>query len=60
MSTLVYDDELMRRILKETRTIAMAGASPNWVRPSNFAMKYLQGKGTRLTPAMPERKSGGG
>ncbi len=53
MSTLVYDDELMRRILKETRTIAMAGASPNWVRPSNFAMKYLQGKGYQVHPINP-------
>ncbi|MEQ8321809.1 MAG: CoA-binding protein [Rhodospirillales bacterium] len=53
MSTLVYDDELMRRILKDTRTIAMAGASPNWVRPSNFAMKYLQGKGYQVHPINP-------
>lgn len=53
MSTLVYDDELMRRILKNTRTIAMAGASPNWVRPSNFAMKYLQGKGYQVHPINP-------
>jgi len=53
MSTLVYDDDLMRRVLKDTRTIAMAGASPNWVRPSNFAMKYLQGKGYQVHPINP-------
>lgn len=53
MSTLVYDDELIRRVLKDTRTIAMAGASPNWVRPSNFAMKYLQGKGYQVHPINP-------
>jgi len=53
MSDLVYDDELIRRVLKDTRTIAMAGASPNWVRPSNFAMKYLQGKGYQVHPINP-------
>ena len=42
---LSYDDAALRRVLRDTRTIAMVGASPNWVRPSNFAMKYLQGKG---------------
>lgn len=50
---LHYDDALIRRILKEVRTIAMFGASPNWVRPSNFAMKYLQGKGYRVIPVNP-------
>ncbi len=53
MSDLVYDDDLIRRVLKDTRTIAMAGASPNWVRPSNFAMKYLQGKGYQVHPINP-------
>lgn len=53
MSDLVYDDDLIRRVLKDTRTIAMAGASPNWVRPSNFAMKYLQGKGYQVLPINP-------
>ncbi len=53
MSDLVYDDDLIRRVLKDTRTIAMAGASPNWVRPSNFAMKYLNGKGYQVHPINP-------
>ncbi len=50
---LHYDDALLLGILKEVRTIAMVGASPNWVRPSNFAMKYLQGKGYRVIPVNP-------
>jgi predicted CoA-binding protein len=50
---LHYDDATLRRILTGVRTIAMVGASPNWVRPSNFAMKYLQGKGFRVIPVIP-------
>ncbi len=50
---LRYDDAHLRRILTGVRTIAMVGASPNWVRPSNFAMKYLQGKGFRVIPVNP-------
>lgn len=53
MSVLAYPDALIRRILDETRTIAMVGASANWVRPSNFAMKYLQEKGYRVIPVNP-------
>ena len=50
---LVYEDDCIRGILKEVRTIAMAGASANWVRPSSFAMKYLQGKGYKVIPLNP-------
>ncbi len=52
-AALFYDDTVLRRILRETRVLAMVGASPNWVRPSNFAMKYLQGKGYRVIPVNP-------
>ena len=48
-----YSDSLIRGILRRCRTFAMAGASPNWVRPSNFAMKYLQIKGYRVIPVNP-------
>ena len=50
---LHYDDALLRRILTNAKTIAMVGASPNWVRPSNFAMKYLKRKGYRVIPVNP-------
>jgi uncharacterized protein len=53
MTGPVYQDALIRRILERTRTIAMVGASANWVRPSNFAMKYLQQKGYRVIPVNP-------
>ena len=56
MSTIVhdrYDDAYLRRILRETKTIAMVGASANWNRPSYFAMKYLLDRGYRVIPVNP-------
>lgn len=53
-----YDDAYLRDILARVRTIAMVGASPDWNRPSNFAMKYLQSKGYRVIPVNP-RAAGG-
>jgi predicted CoA-binding protein len=52
-----YPDALIRDVLHRCRVIAMVGASPDWVRPSNFAMKYLQAKGFRVIPVNP--KAGG-
>ena len=54
MEPLVYPDALIRRVLHAVRTIAMVGASANWVRPSFFAMKYLQEKGYRVIPENPQ------
>ena len=53
MSELHYADALIADVLKNTRTVAMPGASPNWVRPSNFVVKYLQGKGYTVHPINP-------
>ncbi|MCZ8311836.1 MAG: CoA-binding protein [Magnetospirillum sp.] len=53
MEPLDYDNGFIRRILRETKTIAMVGASTNWTRPSYFAMKYLQLKGYRVIPVNP-------
>jgi predicted CoA-binding protein len=49
-----YSNNLIRAILKRVETIAMVGASPNWNRPSYFAMKYLQAKGYRVIPVNPK------
>ena len=43
-----YPDDLIRSILKSTKTIALVGASANEVRPSYFVLKYLLGRGYRL------------
>ena len=48
-----YPDSLIRRILQSVNVIAMVGASANWVRPSYFAMKYLQAKKYRVIPVNP-------
>lgn len=50
---LVYDDAYIRRILERVKTIAMVGASANDMRPSYFAMLYLQNKGYRIFPVNP-------
>src|SRR3954464_12551694 len=48
-----YPDALIARILRSVKTIAMIGASPNQVRPSYFAMKYLLDKGFKIVPINP-------
>ena len=49
-----YPDALIRRVLGSARTIAVVGASPRWIRPSYFAMKYMQVKGYRMIPVNPQ------
>ena len=48
-----YSDTLIARILRSVKTFAMVGASPNPVRPSFFAMKYLLDKGFHVIPVNP-------
>lgn len=53
-----YSDAYLREVLGGVKTIAMVGASPNWNRPSSFAMKYLQAKGYRVIPVNPAAAGG--
>ncbi len=48
-----YPDSYIRGILSAVQSIAIVGVSPDWTRPSNFAMKYLQAKGYRIYPVNP-------
>jgi len=50
---IVDDIAGLRRILAETRTIAVVGLSANWYRPSHFAAKYMQDHGYRIVPVNP-------
>jgi len=52
-SSLTYSNAELLAILRDTRSLAMVGASPKWNRPSSFAMKYLQEKGYRVIPINP-------
>jgi predicted CoA-binding protein len=48
-----YDDNYIRAILNNVKTIAMVGASPVNVRPSYFAFKYLAQRGYDMIPVNP-------
>lgn len=48
-----YPDELIRSVLKNSKTIAMVGVSANDARPSYFAFKYLLGRGFRMIGVNP-------
>lgn len=48
-----YSDDLIKSVLRSTKTIAMVGASGNEMRPSYFAMKYLLDKGFAIHPINP-------
>ncbi|HET7335273.1 MAG TPA: CoA-binding protein [Rhizomicrobium sp.] len=48
-----YPDAFIKNILRNTKTIAMVGASANDIRPSYFAMKYLLDKGYVIHPINP-------
>jgi len=48
-----YSEDLIKSILRSTKTIAMVGASGNEMRPSYFAMKYLLDKGFIIHPINP-------
>lgn len=48
-----YDPALIRDVLKNTKRIAMVGASPNPARPSNGVLRFLLGKGYDVVPINP-------
>jgi predicted CoA-binding protein len=48
------DIPTLRRVLRESRTLAVVGLSADWFRPSNFAAKYMQEHGYRVIPVNPK------
>lgn len=48
------DINTLRRVLRESRTIAVVGLSADWYRPSYFAAKYMQEHGYRIIPVNPK------
>ena len=48
------DINTLRRILTQTRVIAVVGLSADWHRPSYFAAKYMQEHGYRVIPVNPK------
>ena len=53
-----YDLRHIRDILASVRTIAVAGASANPVRPSSFVMAYMIEKGYEVVPINPGQAGG--
>ena len=53
MTDQTYSDDLITKVLREVKTIALVGASANEVRPSYFVLKYLISKGYRVFPVNP-------
>ena len=50
---IVDDIAGIRRILANSRTLAVVGLSAQWYRPSFFAAKYMQDHGYRIIPVNP-------
>jgi len=48
-----YDDAYVAGILRDTKTIALVGASPNPARPSYGVMRFLLSKGYKVIPVNP-------
>ena len=50
---LTYSDALITRVLTESRTIALVGASPRPERASHRVMRFLQSRGHKVYPVNP-------
>jgi len=50
---IVDDIAGLRRVLAQTKSIAVVGLSAHWYRPSYFAAKYMQDHGYRVIPVNP-------
>ena len=55
-NNIQYNDELIKEILINTKTIAIVGLSDKKNRPSYFAAKYLKNRGYQIIPINPITK----
>ena len=53
---IVKDDNIIRRLLINARTIAVVGLSPKPERDSNMVARYLKDHGYRIIPVRPAQK----
>jgi predicted CoA-binding protein len=51
------DEETIRAILSEAKTIAVVGLSPDPSRPSHGVARYLQAQGYRIVPVNPREQT---
>lgn len=51
--TTIPSDNLLRRVLRESRSFACVGVSPDPVRPSHYVARYLQLRGFRVVSVNP-------
>ncbi|MBY4892648.1 CoA-binding protein [Rhodobacteraceae bacterium N5(2021)] len=51
--TVTPSDDLLRRVLRSSKSFACVGVSPNPVRPSHYVARYLQLKGFRIVSVNP-------
>ncbi|MEH6392938.1 MAG: CoA-binding protein [Sulfitobacter sp.] len=50
---MTYSDETLKKILTQTKRIAVVGVSMNPVRPSYYVARYLKLKGYQVVPVNP-------
>jgi predicted CoA-binding protein len=53
---IINDDNIIRHLLINARTIAVVGLSPKPERDSNMVAKYLKDHGYRIIPVRPAQK----
>ncbi len=49
----LFDDEKVKKLLEESKVIAVVGLSPKEDRPSNSVARYLKSKGYKIVPVNP-------
>src|SRR5205823_9654157 len=54
MSATNPDDDELRRIYADTKTIAVVGTSSDPSKPAHEIPRYLQGQGYRIVPVSPK------